>query len=461
VVDGFGVDSRGATPIPFEKRKQGRPHMTQTTSSPPVAVLELPPSAPRVRITAGIGSATQKTWNLRRPVTVIGSRRPAHIVLHDHDVSHAHCVIVNTGETVLVKDLHTKSGTLCNTSRIELTELKDGDVLTVGSTKIQVAVQLPEAGDERREDEPSADDPTLMPCPFAIGVLHTDQRWNLREAVALVGRLPAATVRLEHQDVSQRHAVLFRFGRGVGVFDLNGGRGLAVNGRLCPGAALYDGDRVTVGPFALQVTQPRGTAPFAPGFQSPAPTPVVPTAPVASVGPTETRVVRTPPTEAVDLIDARDSVAEITSLSSKLDALRSQISDSWGRLNAWPTEAGRAAPPDESGPRGKASLDAASREAELEHRDAMLRGQLHDVQQYHEQLAEREREVQAQIARLQTQQKALLEAETVCAKCETELERRAEDLARREHVVAQRWTRLMTSKCPHCGERLAVPEDPD
>ncbi|MBI4718161.1 MAG: hypothetical protein HY763_10180 [Planctomycetes bacterium] len=58
--------------------------------------LELPATAPFVRITAGVGSASQKTWNIRRPVTLIGSTRPAHIVLHDRDVSNAHCVIVNT-----------------------------------------------------------------------------------------------------------------------------------------------------------------------------------------------------------------------------------------------------------------------------------------------------------------------------------------------------------------------------
>ncbi len=45
--------------------------------------VELPSTAPLVRITAGFGSAGQKTWNLRRPVTLLGARRPAHIVLHD------------------------------------------------------------------------------------------------------------------------------------------------------------------------------------------------------------------------------------------------------------------------------------------------------------------------------------------------------------------------------------------
>src|SRR3990172_11824147 len=107
--------------------------------------VELPAGAPQIRVTAGAGSAGQKTWTLRRPVTVIGSRRPAHIVLHDEDISNAHCVIVNTGSEVLLKDLHTSSGTQLNKTRVNLAVLADGDVITLGDTTIQVAIQFPES----------------------------------------------------------------------------------------------------------------------------------------------------------------------------------------------------------------------------------------------------------------------------------------------------------------------------
>ncbi len=91
--------------------------MNQTEIQVREATLTLPSSAPLVRITAGIGSAGQKTWNLRRTVTLIGSHRPAHIVLHDRDVSGAHCVIVNTGTDILLKDLRSREGTFCNNAR--------------------------------------------------------------------------------------------------------------------------------------------------------------------------------------------------------------------------------------------------------------------------------------------------------------------------------------------------------
>ena len=46
---------------------------------------------------------------------------------------------------------------------------------------------------------------------------------------------------------------------------------------------------------------------------------------------------------------------------------------------------------------------------------------------------------------------------------ETETAKRAEDLKRREHVLAQRWTRLMAATCSHCGNpvNIRAPGGPD
>ncbi len=425
--------------------------MTQQSSSPQVSVLELPATAPRIRITAGVGSATQKTWNLRRPVTVIGSHRPAHIVLHDRDISPAHCLIINTGGAVLLKDLHTRCGTVCNNARIETTELHDGDVITVGNMKIQVAVQYADTAEE--DDEAAMDDPTLLPFTASIGLIHTDQSWKIRESAALIGKHPNAAIHLDHQDVARRHAVVFRFCNGAAVFDLCGGRGLTVNGRINAGAQLQNGDRVTIGPFGLQVDLPPEAAMAASPPAGASATPeasgahFIPVAPTAKVGGTAAR--------AIELPEERDPVLEISSLSSKLDALRAQITDSWGKLNSWPAPK----PTEEAGPLGKANSEGATREGDLEARDAMIRGQLHDIQRYHEQLAEREREMHQQLVALQLREQALAETQTACAQKEAEFARTHEELSRREHVVAQRWSRLMTSKCPHCGEKLSTPDD--
>ena len=120
-------------------------------------LLTLPEGAPRVRITAGLGTASQKSWYLRRPVTLIGSRRRAFIVLHGEAVAKAHCVIVNTGSVVLLKDLHTEAGTLCNSKGVDLIVLRDGDLVQIGSTLIQVAIQTFRT--TRRQAQPSGQPP--------------------------------------------------------------------------------------------------------------------------------------------------------------------------------------------------------------------------------------------------------------------------------------------------------------
>src|SRR3990172_5168445 len=179
--------------------------------------VELPADAPLIRVTAGFGSAGQKTWNIRRPVTVIGSRRPAHIVLHDEDISHAHCVIVNTGTDVLLKNLHTSSGTRLNKDRVNLAVLSDGDIIVLGDTTIKVAIQMP----DNKSDDSGFDlefaDPTKFSDPVSLHLIHTDKHWSVEDAVVLIGRHDDATVRLEHPDLSSRHALLFRVGSGAAV----------------------------------------------------------------------------------------------------------------------------------------------------------------------------------------------------------------------------------------------------
>jgi hypothetical protein len=92
------------------------------------------------------------------------------------------------------------------------------------------------------------------------------------------------------------------------------------------------------------------------------------------------------------------------------------------------------------------------RETEFEARDAALRGQLHDVSCFHEQVLARERGLAAQAALIQADRDTLAAAQKACADCEAGLAKRDEELHRREHVLAQRWSRLQTIICPHCAK---------
>ncbi|MDO8630680.1 MAG: FHA domain-containing protein [Phycisphaerales bacterium] len=218
--------------------------------------IELPASAPQIRVTAGYGSAGQKTWNLRRPVTLVGSKRPAHIVLHGRDISVAHCAIINTGADVLLFDLHTSSGTYCNKDRVCLAALKDGDVITIGDTKIQVAIRMPTGDADDSGCGEEFVEPTRFRNPLMLSLIHTDKQWKVEEAAVLIGRHDHAAIRLDNPEISMRHAILFRFGGGPVLFDLGSRSGVWVNGQRCEISMLVDGDRLTIGPFGIGVCVP-------------------------------------------------------------------------------------------------------------------------------------------------------------------------------------------------------------
>ncbi len=414
-------------------------------------------SAPLVRITAGIGLPTQKTWNLRHPVTLIGARRPSSIVLHDREVSKAHCVIVNTGSDVLLKDLHTPAGTMRGKERIDLAVLEDGDVVTIGTTAIQIAIQIP----QNRSGDSGCDlecvDPNRLPKPVSLKLEHTERCWRIEDAVTLLGRHDLAAVRVDHEAVSSRQAIVFRFGASVAIFDLVGRGGLRINGHVCGSAVLAHGDRVSLGPLALVLEAPEWStkvqgnkagqssmqrlvlaesereARARAGKAFSAKPPALPT-----------------PGRANQRIENRDpdSSQDLVKIARELAALQQHIGTSWDRLNSW--EAKEAATSVSS----EKKLNLATKEAALDAKDAMLRGQMHEISRYHEQLAARERELAAQLAKLQAQRDELASIERAHSKRTTEMDQRWEELKRREHVLAQRWARLSTVTCPNCGEPI-------
>lgn len=434
--------------------------MNDNTATICGATLELPGFAPRIRITAGPGSAAQKTWNLRRPVTLIGSRRPAHIVLHDRDISHAHCVIINTGREVVLKDLHTRAGTTVNKERTDLTLLNDGDVIMVGDTTIQIAIQ---PGEDAADDSgcgATYDDPLTFPSPIRVGLIHGDRQWYLCECVGLVGRHIGAAVRLDHDDVASRHAIIFRFRNSPAIFDLGGREGVLLNGQHCSLAPLVDGDRVSIGSFGLQfkIDQPGSTAPEAaavPMVLVPSVTPDAATAPIATNGSGKAHA--EPTVSGAGAMGVPDE-------SPKPDAIQRDIAEAWQQLNSWstePRESAAGATNSDAATDLAARLDALSkREAELDARDATLRGRLLDLERLTESHKEREQALDAKATAVEAERRRVAAAEQGHVQREADIARRIEELARREHVFAQRWSRMRAAQCPHCGQPIATTGSP-
>lgn len=415
--------------------------------------LQLAETAPLVRVTAGAGSAGQKTWNLRRPVTLIGTRRPAHITLHDKNVSAAHCVIVNTGNEVLIKDLHTSGGTFCNSDRIDLAMLNDGDVLTVGGTTIQIAICMPKNVQDDSGTQLEFVEPTKFREPVTISYEHADKQWDIEDAVTLIGRHWGAPVCLDSPDVSNRHAVLFRFAGGPAIFDLGSRTGVSVNGNPCSIGSLDHQDRLGIGPLTLVLCHVGGGTVDG-GAETDRPTDSENTdssdgLPIAQASQGQASV----PSDQCSIEQhaggsgIEQVVPTLGHIQSELNVLESDIAGSWDRLNHWHSRLKE----DES------SLDAktrslAARESSLSAKDAALRGHLHDVTCFHEQVAAREKELERQLAAIQEEQDAVGRAASALDKREKVVNRRLEELKRREHVVAHRWTKLQRAACPHCSK---------
>ena len=72
--------------------------------------------------------------------TVIGSGDGVDVRLDDPCVSRRHCVIEPTEERVIVRDLASTNGTLLNGIRVPAAELRPGLVLTLGATRVRIAM---------------------------------------------------------------------------------------------------------------------------------------------------------------------------------------------------------------------------------------------------------------------------------------------------------------------------------
>ncbi len=414
-------------------------------------VIELPPSAPQIRVTAGSGSAGQKTWNLRRPVTLLGSKRPAHIVLHDRGVSPAHCVIINTGTDVLLFDLHTAGGTFRGKERAELVALEDGDIVTLGDSRVQVAIRQPEPVADQTGLGLEYKEPTLLVNPIMLSIIHTDTRWFIEKAVTLIGRNEQAAVRLDHHEVSSRHALLFRFGVEQAIYDLGSRNGVWVNGQRRELSHIAPGDRLTVGPFGLQLevqnqtialSASRSVLPVDSGVKKSVEQARTSAAANTSNNPADAA----PPQAARDPVQARAA-----SPVESYDPSGTNIAEAWERLNLW-----RAQLRNDTAALAERQASLSTREAEVNARDAAFREQFENNARLHDQFAAREKELAERAALVQQEQNVLNESQKDFLDKQIESQKKEEELHRREQAMAQRWSRMQSTVCPHCQKPVSL-----
>lgn len=75
-----------------------------------------------------------KKFNLHRPSLIVGRSSKCDIQLDQESVSRNHAKLLNTGDSVIIKDLGSLQGTLVNDEPIQEVKLKNGDLVEIGRT---------------------------------------------------------------------------------------------------------------------------------------------------------------------------------------------------------------------------------------------------------------------------------------------------------------------------------------
>ena len=83
------------------------------------------------------GPDSGKTFQLQEGDSVVG-RDGGDISLSDPSVSRAHAVIRKSGDNIIISDLGSRAGTLVDGVRVTGVKVTDGDVITLGQTKIVI-----------------------------------------------------------------------------------------------------------------------------------------------------------------------------------------------------------------------------------------------------------------------------------------------------------------------------------
>jgi len=199
-------------------------------------------SASLVHLT-GEPSHSGKVIQLDRRLSIVGSKRGAHIRINSPQVSGSHALLLNLGHQVLLRDAMSRSGVFVNDVPIRDHVLKCGDVIRFGPHQFRFEEN---ALVVRQQPAPARSLRGLlrvegMPEPILIAM-----------PMFVIGSRREADLHLQGDEISQAHAVIVEHcGRRM-IRDLNSRLGVRVNGKKVQKAILRDGDVIGIGSWELR-----------------------------------------------------------------------------------------------------------------------------------------------------------------------------------------------------------------
>lgn len=209
----------------------------------------IPTGAPIVAATICAGSGEGQSIKLRRATSLFGTKRGCKFVLRHPTVCRRHCIIINNGQRVILRDLDTHGKTFRNGLKVEQEYLEDADRITIGPWEFRIDVEKPEV--EGSSDSPAIFDLEPDPTVLAIEDPATRQISKLPREVSILGRSPGCDHPILDREVSGVHAVIFSYLHRPVIFDLDSENGTMVNGSRAVFAMLHDGDEIMLGTHTL------------------------------------------------------------------------------------------------------------------------------------------------------------------------------------------------------------------
>ena len=379
----------------------------------------------KVEVTAWPGTAQEKRWSLLKPVTVIGAKRHAHIVVREETVNRSHAAIINTGADVLLVDLLSDTGTYCNGRLVKTRVLKDGDVIRVGSAELRMSIELPPNPVVARRGMLSFTDPFTMPKRMRLLQVDTDQGWELTGSVAIIGSRQNVHVRIEGEEIARAHSLVFATIHGIGIVDLGSSTPLKINGHEKKMAYLKRKDRLLIGKVGLLVEFPdegrssrrreaaggsRSESATAPGGANGGDSSAVNSGAPAAGGLASAAV----PTPEPSFAEG----SELNALGSKISALQEELAQSWGEINEW------------------------KKKLTVEHHNLTVREQ--DLQNREKEIRLLSGDVERRVQELTDQQKLHEKHEADITAKQSELEGLKSGLDSKDAELGQRYAELMT-----------------
>ena len=157
----------------------------------------------------------------------IGRSKDNDCIFEPKSVSRSHAVLIQIdGQRWKLKDLDSKHGTYVNGKRITEIEVRESDTIKFGAVTTSISGIIEKTNET--VVKPGADIP--------IGAQSRT-----------IGKNPENQIRLNHDDVSRKHAILYKMPNGdIVIEDCGSKNGTFVNGIKVTSQVLHPGDKLTI-----------------------------------------------------------------------------------------------------------------------------------------------------------------------------------------------------------------------